>query len=128
LLTLEADRETDELVDQLRDDLPEDLATEGLLPTVAALAEARVDTLLIADDQDDEWTVWVSDQPTQVACTPEDLQAQGVGEPVTGRWPDAAIRAALGSGASVRIVDDSAGLADGIGSLLRWSEGGGPEA
>ena len=46
----------------------------------------------------------------------------GVDEPVEGRLVDVAVRAALGTGAGIRVVPPgAAGPTDGMGAVLRWS-------
>jgi hypothetical protein len=51
------------------------------------------------------------------------LEAMGVpaGDIKQGRLADVAIRAALGTGAGVRVVPEHGGPAEGVGALLRWS-------
>jgi hypothetical protein len=45
----------------------------------------------------------------------------GVDPPAEGRLVDIAVRAALGTGAGIRVVGAGAGLEGGIGAILRWS-------
>ncbi len=49
----------------------------------------------------------------------EDLRALGE-EPLEGRLVDVAVRAALGTGAAVRVVPRSGNAHEGIGGVLRW--------
>jgi hypothetical protein len=52
----------------------------------------------------------------------DELSALGVAEPTEVRLVDAATRAAIATGAGIRLVPPSADLADGVGALLRWSD------
>lgn len=95
-------------------------ATNGLTDTLAALREARVDTLLVHDDPDDTVLAWFADEPNLVADAPETLTAIEGGRLQSGRAVDVAIRAALGTGAQIRIVPTLPVLDGGIGAILRW--------
>jgi hypothetical protein len=53
----------------------------------------------------------------------EDLDtvaALNLGRPRQGRLVDAAIRAALATGAGVRVVPNAGPVNDGMGAILRW--------
>jgi hypothetical protein len=83
---------------------------------------AAVDVLLVTpDDPDDARTAWFGPDPTQLAMTADDLRGLGVDEPVEGRLVDVAVRAALGTGAGIRVVQPGAGVSGGLGAVLRWS-------
>jgi hypothetical protein len=118
---LTVNAETDALLEKFREELAQqDRAVEGPAATVAALSRAAVDVLLVpADEPDDSRTAWFGPDPTQVALTADDVRALGVDAPVEGRLVDVAVRAALGTGAGIRVV--GAGAVDGIGAILRWS-------
>lgn len=116
------ERDTARLLERWREETGQhDLATDGPGATLLALASAQVDTLLVADDPDDERTAWYGPGPTQVAARREDLVAMGVDRPAEGRLVDAAVRAALGTGGGVRVIEPDAGPAEGVGALLRWA-------
>ena len=122
------------MLEGLREELGQrDLAVEGLNATVGALVQARVAALLIADVGDAR--LWVGDDPMQLAAKPDDLRALGVEAPREVDAVDALIRAALASGAGVRLydtrdpdgplaLDPAAAPRDGVGALLRWADGG----
>jgi len=99
-----------------------DLAAQGVAATLAALAAARVDTLLIHDDPDDERTAWFGAEPGMVAATEAALTDLGAaaGAPQEARLVDVAIRAAFATGAAVRIIPSVASVEDGIGAILRF--------
>lgn len=98
-----------------------DLVVTGAPDTLAALAQARVDVLLVGDDPDDDRMAFAGPEPVQVAGDEAALRDQGVGEPVQARLVDVAVRAALGTGAGVRVLRTGADLDGGIGALLRWA-------
>jgi peptide subunit release factor 1 (eRF1) len=98
----------------------DDRAADGVDATLAALSESRVDVLLVHDDPDDERRAWSGPDPTPVVATPELLEGLGITEAEPGRLVDVAIRAALGTGAGVRLVPKAGGPSDGLGAILRW--------
>ena len=97
-----------------------DLAAEGVKATIEALAAARVDTLLIHDDPDDDRTAWFGPEPGMVAQTKKALTELGVPKPQKARLVDVAIRAAFTTGAAVRIVPSVGSVKQGIGAILRF--------
>lgn len=97
-----------------------DLAVEGARNTIEALAAARVDTLLIHDDPDDDRTAWFGPEPGMVAQTRKALTELGVPKPQKARLVDVAIRAAFTTGAAVRIVPSVGSVKQGIGAILRF--------
>jgi len=96
-----------------------DLAVEGAGETVAALARAQVEVLLVRDT-DDEAPAWIGPEPTMLAFERADLEALGVDDPREARLVDALVRAALDTSAGVCLLRDGRGPASGIGALLRW--------
>jgi hypothetical protein len=102
-------------------------AVEGAAATLEALARGQVATLLLAGPWlDDRRAAWFGPAPTDVAGDRDALAALGVATPVEGRLVDVAVRAALGTGAKVRVVepDRPDGPRDGIGALLRFAAAG----
>jgi peptide subunit release factor 1 (eRF1) len=97
-----------------------DLAVEGAQATIEALAAARVDTLLIHDDPDDDRTAWFGPEPGMVAQSEKTLSDMGVDQPRRARLVDVAIRAAFSTGAAVRIVPSVGSVDQGIGAILRF--------
>jgi peptide subunit release factor 1 (eRF1) len=96
-------------------------ALSGASETLAALCEARVDTLLVHDDgTQSRLAYYVPDEPTLGATDPQTLSAMGRSLVRSARLIDVAIRAALHTDAGIRIVPTTPRLADGIGAILRW--------
>jgi hypothetical protein len=116
-----AAEDTVELLRQFKQERGQrDLAAEGVSATIAALAAARVDTLLIHDDPDDARTAWFGPEPGMVAATRATLTDMGVDDAVEARLVDVAIRAAFTTGAAVRIIPSVGSVQDGIGAILRF--------
>ena len=97
-----------------------DLAVEGAKGTIEALAAARVDTLLVHDDPDDDRTAWFGPEPGMVGQAEETVAGLGATEPQQARLVDVAIRAAFSTGAAVRIVPSAGSVKEGIGAILRF--------
>ena len=96
-------------------------AADGASATIEALARSQVAVLLLHDDPEDTRMAWFGPEPGHIATSRDDLEGMGVREPKQGRLADVAIRAALGTGADVRVVPAHGGPSDGVGALLRWS-------
>jgi hypothetical protein len=99
-----------------------DRAVEVAAATLAALAKAQVEVLLVSDDPDDDRSAWFGPEATAVALRREDLVGLGVDAPLEGRLVDVAVRATLGTGAGVRVVPPEQVPGEGLGALLRWSD------
>ena len=105
---------------------PDGLGVDGLARVLAAFRAEAVDTLLIDAPVPGSRPVWISDAPSQIATSEEELQAEGVTP--SGQAPaDAAlVRAAAATGAAFVVVGGERGgaaarpLADGVGALLRY--------
>ena len=96
-------------------------AADGAEPTLAALREARVDTLLVHDGADNTVPAFfVPDEPSLVSTDPQVLAALGRRDLRQGRAVDVAIRAAVLTGAGIRVVPGTPRIADGLGAVLRW--------
>jgi hypothetical protein len=94
-------------------------AVEGAAATLAALARGQVGTLLLTGlFLDDRRTAWFGPAPTDVAADRDALVGLGVPGPVEARLVDVAVRAALGTGAEVRVLDpaDETRSAEGRGA------------
>jgi hypothetical protein len=96
-----------------------DRGVVGAAATLAALAEARVDVLLVHDDANDARTAWFSADTMMTSVERADVEATGASEVREARLADAAIWHALHTGAAVRMTPTMAVLTDGIGGVLR---------
>lgn len=100
-----------------------DRATAGAAATLEALRAARVGVVLVqlglAADEDQRASV--GPEPEQVGLDAGDLGDLGHlgGELRSAPLADAAVTAALATGADVRVVPDGE-VPEGIGALLRW--------
>jgi hypothetical protein len=73
-------------------------AVDGMEATIEALRSREPGTLLIHDDPADERRVWLGADPTELSATPVE------GWTGTGRFVDAAIRAAIASDTPVHVI------------------------
>jgi hypothetical protein len=99
-----------------------DKAVEGVDATARALAMAQVAVVLIANQPDDR-QLWFGSDPALLAATEQELKELGVDSPEQGAARDILVRAALGTGAGLRVVEDPKVIKEGVGALLRWSTG-----
>jgi peptide subunit release factor 1 (eRF1) len=109
-----------------------DRAADGVEGTITALQRAQVQTLLLADptsggslaaDDDEARTLWFGPEPTMVATSRDALDALGVDQPQEGPLVDVLLRAALGTGAAVKLLPPEMPEvpAEGVGAVLRWA-------
>ena len=111
--------EAREVLAKLREERGQhDRAVDGLEATLAALSEARVAVLLLPEELDGP-TLWFGPDPVPVASSRRALTDLGGDEPKEGPAVDVLIRAALGTGAAVRIVPAQA-LPEQVAAILRW--------
>jgi hypothetical protein len=96
-----------------------DLSADGPARVVEALQQAQVATLLVHDDLDDDRTIWFGPDPLQIGLDEASVRGMGVEMPWEGRAIDVCIRAALGSGADVRVVPGAV-LDRNLGAILRF--------
>jgi hypothetical protein len=116
-----AARTTVAVIEKFREEYGQhDRAADGVDATLEALSESRVDLLLVHDDPGDERPAWSGPDPVPIAATAGPLQDLGITETEPGRLVDAAMRAALATGAGVRLVPKAGGPTDGLGAILRW--------
>src|SRR5919106_183639 len=115
------DRETATVLEAFREEAAQhDLAVEGAANTLQALARAQVEVALVHDDLEDDRRAWLGPPASHVSAprgAPQDLGVTPIQE---GRLTDVVVRAALGTGAGIRVIPGEAGVADGIGGVLRW--------
>jgi Bacterial archaeo-eukaryotic release factor family 2 len=99
-----------------------DRAVEGVDAVTKALSQAQVAVLLIRDAAIDRELSFGPD-PSLISAAPEELKGLGVDSPQQGSACDVLVRAALGTGAALRVIDEGTGIEDGVGALLRWPAG-----
>jgi hypothetical protein len=100
-----------------------DKAAEGVDATARALAMAQVAVLLITDGSEDDHQLWFGAKPALLSPTDQELKELGVDSPEQGPAMDVLTRAALGTGAGIRVLDDGEAVGEGVGALLRWTTG-----
>ncbi|MEW2561656.1 baeRF2 domain-containing protein [Streptomyces griseorubiginosus] len=103
-------------------------AVEGVPALVEAAREHRIDELLIRPDGPDAHrTVWIGEDPDQLAVRRTELKILGEQNSWSARADDALIRSAVATGAPALSVTpaDGASAEDapvgGLGALLRWA-------
>lgn len=97
-----------------------DKAVEGPDATAHALARSQVAVLLVADVPSEDRTLSFGPEPALLAPTDPQLKELGVDSPQRGPARDVLVRAALGTGARIRVLDEGDALKDGAGAMLRW--------
>ncbi|HEX7168419.1 MAG TPA: Vms1/Ankzf1 family peptidyl-tRNA hydrolase [Acidimicrobiales bacterium] len=108
------------ILEKFREELGQaDRAADGVYATLGALAQARVDTLLVHDDPADERECWFAVDAPLAASDPVELKSQGIDSMEKGRLVDVAIRTAFRTGARVRVVPSTTAT-DGLGAILRY--------
>ena len=98
-----------------------DKAVEGADATARALAMSQVAVLLIGAELGADRTLWFGPDPASLAATDRELKELGVDSPEEGPAGDVLVRAALGTGAGIRVLDDADAIEHGVGALLRWT-------
>ena len=94
-------------------------AANGVAATMEALRRSQVDVLLVHDDGGDDESAFFGAEPGDVGVSRADVLSDGAQQ---GRLVDVAVRAALRTGAAVRVVPDVAVLDGPLGAILRWSD------
>jgi hypothetical protein len=100
-------------------------ACDGVEDVVAALRKAQVQTLLLTTDLDRSATLFFGADPMVLGTTREQVTALGAGEVQEGPLAEVLLRAALGSGAEVKVVPHEPATAPngGVGAILRYADG-----
>ncbi|HEY5663836.1 MAG TPA: Vms1/Ankzf1 family peptidyl-tRNA hydrolase [Ilumatobacter sp.] len=108
-------RESDALVATLNDRLPHRTATTNQSDVLRAIGEGRAQTLLVHDDGSEQLDAWCGpgvDPICSLHQTREDF--------VRGRLVDVAVRGAVLTGATVRVIDAAPSGEGPLAALLRW--------
>ena len=74
----------------------------------------------VHEDPDDDRQAYFAPDPTAIGLRADEMAALGVDEPVEAPLVDVAVRAALGTGAGIRVVPAGQAPTDGRGAILRW--------
>lgn len=100
----------------------------GLDAVVDALQRGQVETMLLVDDPSSTEELWIGDQPTEIATSPEQLTAMSVTEPRRVRADAALVRALVGTDAGLTVLgpDEAPDLPDGVGAILRYADASTP--
>ena len=115
-------RGTVELLEKFKEEKGQaDRAADGVRATVDALNRSQVEVLLVHADPDDQRTAWFGADPVPVSLDPGELKDLGVDSPTEGPLVDVLIRAAAGTGATVRMIPHAGPVQDNTGAILRWS-------
>ena len=98
-------------------------AADGTAETVTALRRGQVATLLLSDLLHEEDPAFFGPEPTDLALDAQELRDLGTAAPERGALVDVLLRAAIGTGAAVRLVpgDTEDSPQEGVGALLRFS-------
>ena len=108
-------RESDALVTAVADRRPHRTATTNVSDVLRALGEGRVQTLLVHDDGSDDVEAWFGpdlDPAGSLHRNRDDLER--------GRLVDVAVRSALLTQATVRVVPSPPSGEGPVAALLRW--------
>lgn len=127
-------RRREAVLDRLGEELGRDrAAAAGLEAVIEAVRKGQVAELVIAVPVGHrspgliEQTLWVGDDPSQVAIASAELADLGGGAPREERADLALGRAALAQGAGITLADEDAlRVADGVAAVLRWSDASTP--
>ena len=112
----------DLLEDFRRERAQKDRYAKGPEDTLAALAMGQAETVFIDPAKTEGRTAWFGPELSNAALFREVVVAAGVDEPVEGNLADVIIRAALGTGAVVRVAEGAPELGPtGVGSILRYA-------
>ncbi len=114
--------DVDALLETVRTEIGQrDRAVEGAAACLEALSGGQVDVLVVAGGLDEaEAEAWCGEDPVPVGATEDAVRRLGGRRPERGNLADVAVRAALATGSGILVAPPEAGLADGLGALLRW--------
>jgi hypothetical protein len=101
-----------------------DRAADGPSATLECLRKAQVETLILTDARDTRRTAYVGPEPTHLALSAQELLDLGVEQPWEAPLDEVLVRAALGTGATVRFVGGGMEQSptDGVGAVLRFAD------
>ena len=110
------------VIEQIASASAHGLAVTGTALVVEALRKAQVETLVLAEEQDDE-QLYVGTSPLELGVSSEDMAALGVTDAAQVPAERALLRAAVGSNAGVVVVPRSAMPGDiPVAAVLRYTD------
>ena len=116
---------TESLLEVFREERGQaDRAVEGWDATCDALRKAQVGTLFVTRAETGKNAYILPASPDQVALERATLEGLGLGEPAQVAASDALVRAALATGAAIRVIPQlpaEHGPAEGAGAILRYT-------
>lgn len=120
-----ADRHARDAVDRYRAQRGGGSGGAGLADVVTRLQRGQADTVLLINDPSSTDTLWIGpDDPSLVSVDAATLRQSGVDEPQRVRADAALLRAVVGTGADLVLVQpDEVELEHGIGAVLRYADG-----
>jgi hypothetical protein len=119
-------REDAEVLEQIQAAGAHGLSVTGLRPVVETLRKNQVETLLLADEQDEDATLLVGDSPLELGADQQEMDALGThGEVVPA--DRALLAAAVATSARVVVIPRSA-MPDGapVAAVLRYTDASTP--
>ena len=118
--------EQTEVIEQIASASAHGLAVTGTALVVEALRKAQVETLVLAEEPDDE-QLYVGATPLELGVSSEDMAALGVTDAAQVPAERALLRAAVGSNAGVVVVPRSAMPGDvPVAAVLRFTDASTP--
>jgi hypothetical protein len=120
-------RQVQKVLEQVEAASAHGLSVTGLAPVVEALRKGQVETLVLADEQDEGATLYVGSSPLELGVDQSDLQALGSQESHSVPAAGALLAAAVASSAAVEVVPHGA-LPGGIpvAAVLRYTDASTP--
>jgi phenylpyruvate tautomerase PptA (4-oxalocrotonate tautomerase family) len=114
--------EQTEVIEQIASASAHGLAVTGTALVVEALRKAQVETLVLAEEPDDE-QLYVGATPLELGVSSEDMAALGVTDAAQVPAERALLRAAVGSNAGVVVVPRPAMPGDiPVAAILRYTD------
>jgi len=118
-------RECAEILEQVQAAGAHGLAVTGVKPVVEALRKGQVETLVMADDQDEDATLLVGGTPLELGVDQHDMDVLGTHGTVVPA-DRALVAAAVASSAAIVVVPASAMAGEPVAAVLRYTDASTP--
>jgi hypothetical protein len=118
-------RECAEVLERIQAAGAHGLAVRGEHPVVEALRKGQVETLVLADDQDDDAMLLVGNSPLELAVGQQDMDALGTHGSVVPA-DRALVAAAVASSAGIVVVPKAAMTGESVAAVLRYTDASTP--